>query len=139
MASRPRARSSSLTAFVSISLEATCWPPATFRELSKASALALSEARLRALSILHPAFPLAPAIFAHYMWPASPSWTRATRAGTGIRSKAGTFLACLERDGLVRRYPVSGEVVQGYVLTRDGAIAVDYKRGADASVSASGE
>ena len=39
-----RARSSSLTAFVSISLLATCWPPATFRELSKASALACSGA-----------------------------------------------------------------------------------------------
>jgi len=86
---------------------------------------ALSDARRRALSILHPAFPLPAAIFAHYMWPTSASWTRRSNAGRGIRLKAHTFLAGLERDGLARRCGSRSDGVDGYVLTSRGEHASD--------------
>ena len=81
----------------------------------------ISGKRLRALSILHPELALPPEFFAHYMWPTSPSWTRDSRVGWGIRLKACTFLAGLLRDGLVelRRDDRSGR--PGYILTEDGA------------------
>ena len=85
----------------------------------------LSEPRRRALSILHPNFPLAPAIFAHYMWPTSQSWVRPQRAGRGIRQKAGIFLAGLERDGLATRCGVESDASVGYVLTDWGESASD--------------
>ena len=85
----------------------------------------LSEPRRRALSILHRYYPLAPAIFAHYMWPASKSWIRPHRAGCGIRLKARTFLAGLERDGLARRCGVRPDAAAGYVLTDWGESVTD--------------
>jgi hypothetical protein len=92
---------------------------------------ALSDARRRALSILHPAFPLAPDLFAHYMWPTSPSWVRRSKAGRGIRLKAHTFLAGLERDGLARRCGSETDGVEGFVLTSRGEDAVDQGRRPD--------
>jgi hypothetical protein len=86
----------------------------------------LSAARRRALSILHRNFPLAPAIFAHYMWPTSISWLRPSNAGRGVRLKAGTFLADLERDGLARRIGVGHDATEGYVLTDLGALATEF-------------
>ena len=85
----------------------------------------LSAPRRRALLILHRDFPLAPAIFAHYMWPTSNSWLRSFNAGRGVRLKAITFLACLERDGLARRCGVGSNATEGYVLTDWGARASD--------------
>jgi hypothetical protein len=80
----------------------------------------ISPNRLRALSILHPEHPLPPEIFAHYMWPISPSWTRGSRAGHGIRLKAATFLAGLQRDGLAEFRRGDPEGSAGYFLTEDG-------------------
>ncbi len=85
----------------------------------------LTESSRRALSILHPDYPLAPALFAHYMWPTSESWMRRHHAGRGIRLKAGTLLAGLERDGLARRCGVRPEAPAGYVLTDWGESATD--------------
>jgi hypothetical protein len=76
--------------------------------------------RLRALSILHPEHPLRPEIFAHYMWPTSPSWTRSSRAGHGIRLKASTFLAGLQRDGLAELRRGDPDGSPGYFLTEGG-------------------
>jgi hypothetical protein len=78
--------------------------------------------RHRALSILHPDYPLEPEIFAHYMWPISPSWNRASRPGRGIRLKASTYLARLQRDGLAERR-AAGEAA-GYVLSSLGQRAL---------------
>ena len=84
----------------------------------------LTESSRRALSILHPEYPLAPAIFAHYMWPTSESW-RKDRAGLrGIRREAGVLLADLERQGLARRWG-TGPAAEGYVLTPWGEHATD--------------
>jgi hypothetical protein len=85
----------------------------------------LSEPRRRALSILHRNFPLAPAIFAHYMWPTSESWIRSHHAGRGVRLKAVNFLAGLERDGLAQRCGVRPDAAAGYVLTDWGESATD--------------
>lgn len=77
--------------------------------------------RDRALSILHPIYPLEAEVFAHYMWPLSPSWQR-VKPGRGIRRKAASFLARLRREGLVEiRSDGSGSL--GYVLTSDGVRA----------------
>ena len=85
---------------------------------STRSATQPSPARDRALSILHPVFPLAAKEFAHYMWPVSPSWQR-TPPGRGIGCKAESFLACLRREGLVESR--TGEPgINGYVLTPNG-------------------
>ena len=43
---------------------------------------------------------LDPQLFAHYMWPTSPSW-RASSPGRGAYLKARSFLARLRADGLV--------------------------------------
>ncbi len=85
----------------------------------------LTESSRRALSILHPDYPLAPAIFAHYMWPASESWGQEREALREIRLKAGLLLANLERDGLARRCGASPGFAQCYVLTSWGEYAVD--------------
>ncbi len=98
-------------------------PPCSDSQLPAIRAAALTEARRRALSILHRDFPLAPALFAHYMWPLSESWTRSDRAGAGVRCKARVFLRGLERDGLVRRGRDASRA--GYVLTDWGASATD--------------
>ena len=45
----------------------------------------LTESRRRALAILHPDYPLAPEIFAHYMWPTSESWVKEQEAVRAIR------------------------------------------------------
>ncbi|MFB3118867.1 MAG: hypothetical protein ACE1ZP_08875 [Myxococcota bacterium] len=86
----------------------------------------MTESSRRALSILHPDHPLAPAIFAHYMWPTSESWLKERQAVRDVRLKAGLLLADLERDGLARRCggarPGSTE---GYVLTPWGERATD--------------
>ncbi len=85
---------------------------------STARAACSSAARERALSILHPVHLLEPEVFAHYMWPLSPSWQRAD-AGQGIRRKAQSFLARLRREGLVEsRATESGG--EGYVVTPEG-------------------
>jgi hypothetical protein len=77
-----------------------------------------SQARDRALSILHPDLPLESGEFAHYMWPLSPSWQR-TNSGRAIRSKAVGFLTCLREEGLVESR--TGEQgVAGYVVTPGG-------------------
>lgn len=60
----------------------------------------LSAARVRALCILHPQHPLDPELFAHYMWPTSPSW-HARHPGRGAYLKARSFLSRLESEGLV--------------------------------------
>ncbi len=75
-------------------------------------------ARDRALSILHPIYPLEAEVFAHYMWPLSPSWQR-PNPGRGIRRKAAGFLARLSREGLVE-IRSDGSGLAGYVLTTDG-------------------
>ena len=85
----------------------------------------LTESSRRALSILHPDYPLAPAIFAHYMWPASESWGKEREALREIRLKAGLLLANLERDGLARRCGAGPGSVKGYVLTPWGECATD--------------
>jgi hypothetical protein len=82
----------------------------------------LTESSRRALSILHPEYPLAPAIFAHYMWPTSESWLKNQAGVRGIRRKAGVLLADLERNGLARR---CGAAAEGYVLTPWGEHATD--------------
>jgi len=84
----------------------------------------LTESSRRALSILHPEYPLAPAIFAHYMWPTAESWLKEQEAVRGIRHKAGVLLADLERNGLVRRCG-EGAAAEGYVLTPWGEHATD--------------
>jgi hypothetical protein len=84
----------------------------------------LTESSRRALSILHPEYPLAPAIFAHYMWPTSESWLKEREAVRGIRREAGLLLADLERDGLARRCG-EGVAAEGYVLTPWGEHATD--------------
>ncbi len=84
----------------------------------------LTESRRRALSILHPEFPLAPAIFAHYMWPTSERWLKEQEAVRGIRREAGLLLADLERDGLAQRCR-AGSAAEGYVLTPWGEHATD--------------
>jgi hypothetical protein len=85
----------------------------------------LTESNRRALSILHPDHPLAPAIFAHYMWPTSESWVQEREKVHAIRLKAGALLAELERDGLARRREVGGSSAEGYVLTPWGECAAD--------------
>jgi hypothetical protein len=85
----------------------------------------LTESSRRALSILHPDHPLAPAIFAHYMWPTSECWLKEQEAVRGIRRKAGLLLADLERDGLARRCGVGPASAEGYVLTPWGEYAAD--------------
>lgn len=84
---------------------------------SSESVVRLTRARVRALRILHPVHALDAELFAHYMWPDSPSW-RAARPGRGARLKARSFLARLERDGLVIREPGGGG--RGYRLSRAG-------------------
>jgi hypothetical protein len=73
--------------------------------------------RARALSILHPMHALDPCLFAHYMWPASPSW-RGRSPGRGAYLKARSFLARLEAEGLVAADPQDQE--RGYRVTREG-------------------
>jgi hypothetical protein len=85
----------------------------------------LTESSRRALSILHADYPLAPAIFAHYMWPTSESWVKEQGAVREIRLKAGLLLAELERDGLARYRGAGSSSVQGYVLTPWGEHAAD--------------
>ena len=85
----------------------------------------LTESSRRALSILHPDYPLAPAIFAHYMWPTSESWGKEREALREIRLKAGLLLANLERDGLARRCWAGPGSAKGYVLTPWGECATD--------------
>ena len=85
----------------------------------------LTESSRRALSILHPDHPLAPAIFAHYMWPTSESWVKEQEAVREIRLKAGLLLADLERDGLARHCDVGSGSAEGYVLTPWGERAAD--------------
>ena len=83
----------------------------------------LNPARRRALDILHPEYTLEPEIFAHYMWPLSPSWTRPSRPGGAIRGKAATFLARLFRDGLVERHGGDSGDTLRYTLSPTGARA----------------
>jgi hypothetical protein len=78
-----------------------------------------SPARDRALSILHPTHPIASEEFAHYMWPLSPSWQRARKPGHGIRRKAASFLANLQREGLVESRSEDPGFA-GYVVTPHG-------------------
>ncbi len=85
----------------------------------------LTESSRRALSILHPDYPLAPAIFAHYMWPISECWVQEQDAVREIRLQAGLLLANLERDGLARRCRTGPGSAQGYVLTPWGECAAD--------------
>jgi hypothetical protein len=85
----------------------------------------LTQSSRRALSILHPDYPLAPAIFAHYMWPTSESWVQEREAVREIRLKAGLLLADLERDGLARRCGAGPGSAEGYVLTPWGEFAAD--------------
>ena len=85
----------------------------------------LTESSRRALSILHPDFPLAPAVFAHYMWPNPETWGKQREAVREIRLKAGLLLANLERDGLARRCAAGRGSAQGYVLTPWGECATD--------------
>jgi hypothetical protein len=85
----------------------------------------LTESSRRALSILHPDYPLAPAIFAHYMWPTSESWVQEPEAVREMRLKAGLLLADLERDGLARHCGVGPSSAEGYVLTLWGERAAD--------------
>jgi hypothetical protein len=85
----------------------------------------LTESSRRALSILHPDHPLAPAIFAHYMWPTSEAWVKEREAVREIRLKAGLLLADLERDGLARHRGVGPGSAEGYVLTLWGEHASD--------------
>ncbi len=85
----------------------------------------MTESSRRALSILHPDFPLPAAIFAHYMWPISECWVQERGAVREIRLKAGLLLANLERDGLARRCRTGPGSAQGYVLTPWGEHAAD--------------
>ena len=85
----------------------------------------LTESSRRALSILHPDYPLAPTIFAHYMWPTSEAWVKEREAVREIRLKAGLLLADLERNGLARHCGAGAGSVQGYVLTPWGEHAAD--------------
>jgi hypothetical protein len=82
----------------------------------------LSHPRTRALSILHPVHALDARLFAHYMWPASPSW-RAASPGRGAYLKARSFLARLEAEGLVARDPAGGK--PRYRVTRLGERLVE--------------
>lgn len=84
----------------------------------------LTASRRRALSILHPEYPLAPEIFAHYMWPTSVRGPQARAAVRGLRRRAGSLLAELERAGLARRCE-AGAAAGGYVLTPWGEHAAD--------------
>jgi len=85
----------------------------------------LTDSSRRALSILHPDHPLAPAIFAHYMWPTSEAWVKEREAAREIRLKAGSLLADLERDGLACHRGVGSGSAEGYVLTPWGEHASD--------------
>jgi hypothetical protein len=85
----------------------------------------LTASRRRALSILHPQRPLAPAIFAHYMWPTSKNWVNENGGVPEIRSRAGRLLADLERNGLARRCGCDPDLTAGYVLTSWGERAAD--------------
>jgi len=85
----------------------------------------LTESGRRALSILHPDYPLAPAIFAHYMWPTSESWVKEQEAVREIRHKAELLLADLERNGLAQHCGVVPGSAEGYVLTPWGEYAAD--------------
>jgi hypothetical protein len=85
----------------------------------------LTESARRALSILHPDYPLAPELFAHYMWPTSKRWLKEQEAVRGIRLEAGLLLADLERDGLARRCGMEASSDEGYVLTPWGEHAMD--------------
>ena len=103
-------------------------PPTPGRAASSADltgCATLTKSSRRALSILHPDYPLAPAIFAHYMWPTSKSWLREREAVREIRLKAGKLLADLERNGLARRRGAGPGSVEGYVLTPWGEHAAD--------------
>lgn len=62
----------------------------------------ITPARARALTILHPLYPLDARLFAHYMWPTSASWW-ARRPGRGAYLRARGFLGRLEAEGLVVR------------------------------------
>jgi hypothetical protein len=68
------------------------------------------------------------------MWPTSASWTRRSNAGRGIRLKAHTFLAGLERAGLARRCGFESDGVDGYVLTSRGEHAIDLGSRPDRAV-----
>jgi hypothetical protein len=85
----------------------------------------LTESSRRALSILHPDYPLAPAIFAHYMWPTSENWVKEQEAVREIRQKAELLLADLERNGLAQHRVVVPGSAEGYVLTAWGEYAAD--------------
>ena len=85
----------------------------------------LTESSRRALSILHPDYPLDPALFAHYMWPTSESSLKERQAVRDVRLKAGLLLADLERDGLARRCGAVPGSTEGYVLTPWGERATD--------------
>jgi hypothetical protein len=89
-------------------------------------AIILSTARSRALSLLHSEYPIHPDIFAHYMWPESSSWSSNDQPGRAIRAKANTFLARLERDGLVTRCGDPDTKCEGYVISSRGAAAVSF-------------
>jgi hypothetical protein len=86
----------------------------------------LTESGRRALSILHPDYPLAPAIFAHYMWPTSESWVKEQGAVREIHQKAELLLADLERSGLAQHCGVGPGSAEGYVLTPWGEYAADF-------------
>jgi hypothetical protein len=94
----------------------------------------LTESSRRALSILHPDHPLAPEIFAHYMWPTSESWVKEHEAVRAIRLEAGLLLADLERDGLARHCGVGPGSAEGYVLTAWGEYAADIPARPDRSL-----
>ena len=53
------------------------------------------------------------------MWPMSASWQQAIRPGRGIQGKAASFLANLQREGLVESRTHDPSVV-GYVVTHEG-------------------
>jgi hypothetical protein len=72
---------------------------------------------VRALAILHPVHALDARLFAHYMWPASPSW-RAACPGRGAYLKARSFLVGMEAEGLVVSDPGGGS--PRYRVTREG-------------------
>lgn len=71
--------------------------------------MAVTEAALRALEIVHRRPGIRPAEFAKEMWPASESWARYSDvgqngvvSGIGIVRAGGAYLGKLKRQGLVR-------------------------------------
>ena len=60
---------------------------------------------------------LDPKLFAHYMWPTSPSW-RSNSPGKGAYLGAFSFLSRLKAEGLVASDRPGGS--EGYVVTPKG-------------------